>query len=87
MRGEKVIVRCAFDDVFVGVILDENEAGYFITNEQNAEKLEVGDPSAVEVICGHPKSNVYYYDEEWLKGDGHKWENLTLIGSQVFSEK
>ncbi len=87
MRGEKVIVRCAFDDVFVGVILDENETGYFITDEENAEKLEAGDSSAVEIICGHHKSRVYHYDEEWLKSDDRKWKNLTPFNSEVFSKE
>ena len=86
MRREKVIVRCAFDDVFVGVILDENEAAYFITSEENAEKLETGDPSAIEIKCGHHKSRVYHYDEKWLKSDDRKWENLTPFNSEVFSE-
>ena len=65
----------------MGVILDENEAAYFITSEENSEKLEAGDPSAVEIKCGHHKSRVYRYEEEWLKSEDRKWEDLNPFDS------
>lgn len=79
MRSEKVIVRCAFDDVFVGRICDENNVAFFVVSEEEYASLDGGDISALGPICGHYKERVYMYDEEWLKSDVHNWEKLTPI--------
>ncbi|MCE2453603.1 MAG: hypothetical protein J4F48_12455 [Nitrospinae bacterium] len=85
--GRRVIVRCAFDDVFVGRICAENEVAYFVVNEDMYESIDGDDLSELGPICGHYKERVYQHDEEWIKNDDHDWENLTLFDSQVFLEK
>ena len=83
MRGKKIILRCfpfpGDDDVFVGRIWNENDVAYFVVSEDEYKKLEQGEPSAREPMCGHLKEYVYLFDEEWLKSDKRTWENLTPI--------